>query len=109
MKMYFAYIGYEYDYENEDEIVYNIFSELCRNPYLEGVYERDDYYDIYGFLNLETAKEFIKRVRELIPQTKIQEVGLIKCYYCEENIATRFVKFSEVRKEYLCEECYNSF
>ena len=106
--MYFVYVWYEYDYENEDEIVHDIFSELCRNPYLEGVYERDNYYDIYGFLKLETAKEFIKRVSKLIPQTKIQKAGFVKCDYCKENIATRFVKFSEVRKEYLCEECYNS-
>jgi len=106
--MNFVYVEYSGDSALEiDEIVYNVFLELRENAYSEGIYDRDDYYDIFGFQKLETAKEFIRRVSEL-NKDKIEKVELVKCHDCEENLASRFVKFSEVRKDFLCEECYQS-
>jgi len=106
--MYFVYVEYSDDSNLEvNEEVYEEFLKVCKNIYREGIYDSDDYYDIFGFQKLETAKEFIRRVSEL-NKDEIEKVELVKCNDCEENLATRFVKFSEVRKEFLCEECYQS-
>lgn len=56
--MYFVYVEYDSSSDFEiDEVVYNVFLELQENAYSEGIYDRDDYYDVYGFLKLEIARE----------------------------------------------------
>ena len=63
--MYFVYVEYETDcdYVEVDEAIFRVLNTVRENQYSEGCYERNDYYDIYGFLKLETAKEFIERVK----------------------------------------------
>lgn len=107
--MYFVYVVYDSssDFVEVDEEVYKVFLRVCKNIYREGIYDRDDYYDIYGFLELKTAKEFIEKVKRL-NRDEIEKIELLRCNDCGENLATRYIEFSEVRKEFLCEECYQS-
>ena len=106
--MYFVYVEYNSSSDIEiDEVIFRVLNAVRENQYSEGCYERNDYYDVYGFLKLETAKEFIERVKRL-NRDEIEKIELMKCNNCGVNLATRFVKFSEIRKEFLCEECYQS-